>query len=184
MPGSFIDQRWGKVRKQSTKAINLPNISQNGKPQAGECVSAFLLTIYKQTSLITQLVKNLPAKQMTPVQFLGWEDLLENGQATHSCILGLPFWLSWQIIHLQCGRPAFDPWVGKIPGEEKVYPLQYSGLENSMDYIVHEVTKSWTQLSNFHSLTHHLQVDRVLNKGTLVQQSGKGAGFSEAGHYV
>ena len=29
----------------------------------------------------------------------------------------------------------FDPWAGKIPGEGKGYPLQYSGLENSMDYI-------------------------------------------------
>jgi len=29
------------------------------------------------------------------------------------------------------------------------YSLQYSGLENSMDCIVHEVTKSWTRLSNF-----------------------------------
>ena len=32
----------------------------------------------------------------------------------------------------------------------KHYPLQYSGLENSMDSIVHGVTKSWTQLSDFH----------------------------------
>ena len=30
-------------------------------------------------SLITQLVKNLPAMQETPVQFLGWEDPLEKG---------------------------------------------------------------------------------------------------------
>ena len=30
------------------------------------------------------------------------------------------------------------------------HPLQYSGLENSMDCIVHGVAKSWTQLSNFH----------------------------------
>ena len=30
------------------------------------------------------------------------------------------------------------------------YSLQYSGLENSMDYIVHGVTKSWTRLSDFH----------------------------------
>ena len=27
---------------------------------------------------------------------------------------GLPWWLSWQRICLQCGRPGFDPWVGKI----------------------------------------------------------------------
>ena len=35
------------------------------------------------------------------------------------------------------------------PGEGKGYPLQYSGLENSMDCIVPRVTKSQTQLSNF-----------------------------------
>ena len=29
-----------------------------------------------------------------------------------------------------------DSWVWKIPREGKGYPLQYSGLENSMDYIV------------------------------------------------
>ena len=32
----------------------------------------------------------------------------------------------------------------------KDYPLQYSGLENSMDYTVHGVTKSWTRLSDFY----------------------------------
>ena len=41
-------------------------------------------------------------------------------------------------------RSGFDPWVGKIPGEGKGYPHQYSGLENSMDCIVHGVAKSWT----------------------------------------
>ena len=38
----------------------------------------------------------------------------------------------------------------RSPGEGKGYPLQYSGLENPMDYIVHGVTKSQTRLSNFH----------------------------------
>ena len=47
------------------------------------------------TSLIAQLVKNPPAIQETPVQFLGQEDLLGKGQATYSTILGLPLWLSW-----------------------------------------------------------------------------------------
>ena len=40
--------------------------------------------------------------------------------------------------------------LGRSPGEGKAYPLQYSGLENAMDCIVHEVTKSWTWLTNFH----------------------------------
>ena len=46
------------------------------------------------------------------------------------------------------------PGLGRCPGEGNGYPLQYSGLENSMDCIVHGVSKSWTQLSGFHSLTH------------------------------
>ena len=33
--------------------------------------------------------------QETLVHFLGKEDPLEKGQATHSSILGLPLWLSW-----------------------------------------------------------------------------------------
>ena len=33
------------------------------------------------------MVKNLPAKQKTQVQSLGWEDALEKGMATHSSIL-------------------------------------------------------------------------------------------------
>ena len=36
------------------------------------------------------------------------------------------------------------PGLGRSPGEGKSYPLQYSGLENSMNYIVHGVTKSRT----------------------------------------
>ena len=42
------------------------------------------------------------------------------------------------------------PGLGRSPGEGKGYSLQYSGLENSMDCIVHGVTKSRTRLSGFH----------------------------------
>ena len=48
-----------------------------------------------RASLIAQLVKNLTAMQETLVRFLGWEDLLEKGWATQSCILGLSLGLSW-----------------------------------------------------------------------------------------
>ena len=41
------------------------------------------------------------------------------------------------------------PGEGRSPGVKERYPLQYSGLENSMDSIVHGVAKSWTQLSDF-----------------------------------
>ena len=42
----------------------------------------------------------------------------------------------------------------RSPREEKGYALQYSGLENSMDCIVHGVAKSQTQLNNFYSLVY------------------------------
>ena len=61
-------------------------------------------------SLIVQLVKNPPAVQESPVQFLD----------------------------------------GKIPWRRERLPIRYSGLENSLDYIVHGVTKSQTRLSNYH----------------------------------
>ena len=52
------------------------------------------LTYPQQASLVAQLVKNLPAMQENPVQFLGLEESLEKAQATHaSIILGLPWWL-------------------------------------------------------------------------------------------
>ena len=48
------------------------------------------------------------------------------------------------------GDLGLIPGLGKSPGEGNGYPFQYSGLENSMEYTVHGVTKSQTQLSNFH----------------------------------
>ena len=42
------------------------------------------------------------------------------------------------------------PGLGRSPGDRKGYPLQYFGLENSMNYIVHGVAKSRTQLSDSH----------------------------------
>ena len=42
------------------------------------------------------------------------------------------------------------PWVGKIPWRRKSYPVQYSGLENSTDYIIYGISKSRTQLRDFH----------------------------------
>ena len=46
--------------------------------------------------------------------------------------------------------PGSIPGSGRFPGEGNSYPLQYSGLENSMVYIVHVVAMCQTQLSSFH----------------------------------
>ena len=42
------------------------------------------------------------------------------------------------------------PRLGRSPAEGNGQPLQHSGLEDSVDCVVHEVAKSPTQLSNFH----------------------------------
>ena len=46
------------------------------------------------------------------------------------------------------GDLGFIPGLGRSPGEGNSYPLQYSGLENSMDCIVYGVAKSQTGLSD------------------------------------
>ena len=101
-------------------------------------------------SLVAQLVRNLPAMQKTPVQFLG------QGRSPGEGI-GYPLQYSWASLVAQLVRnlPAMsETWVQSLgwedPLEGKGYPLQYSGLESSMDCIVHGVAKSRTQLSNFH----------------------------------
>ena len=48
------------------------------------------------------------------------------------------------------GDLGSTPGLGRSPGEGNTYVLQYSGLENSTDCIVHGVAKSRTQLSDFH----------------------------------
>ena len=60
------------------------------------------MSFLSNASLIAQLVKNPPAMQETLVLFLGWEDPLEKGKATHSSIL------AWRI-----------PWPGEIHGIAK-----------------------------------------------------------------
>ena len=60
-----------------------------------------------------------------------------------------------QLVKAVCnvGNLGSIPGVRRSPGEGNGYSLQYSGLENSVDCLVHGVTKSRTQLSNFQSLT-------------------------------
>ena len=73
--------------------------------------------------------------QEIPVRFLGQEDPLEKGLATHSSMLGLPWWLSWKETACNAGDLGSIPGMGRSPGEENGYPLQSSDLENSMDCI-------------------------------------------------
>ena len=77
-----------------------------------------------QASLIAQLTKNLPAMQGTLVQFLGWEDPLEDGQATHSC------GLDSKESTCNVGDLGSIPGLGRSPGGGHDNLLQYSCLES------------------------------------------------------
>ena len=65
-------------------------------------------------------------------------------------ILGFPCGSAGKESTRNAGDLASIPGLGRSPGEGKGCPLQYSGLENFMDCIVHGVAKSRTQLSDFH----------------------------------
>ena len=58
--------------------------------------------------------------------------------------LGFPCGSAGKESSCSAGDLRLIPGLGKSPGKGKGYPLQYSGLENSMDCIVHEVTKRQT----------------------------------------
>ena len=64
--------------------------------------------------------------------------------------------------------------LGRSPGEGKGYPLQYSGLDNSMGYTICGVAKSQTRLSDFHylfkvSISRKSQ-DKDVERGLRVSQ--------------
>ena len=73
-------------------------------------------------------------------------------QNCHFC--GFPCGSAGKESTCNVGDLGWIPGLGRSPGEGKGYPLQYSGLENSTDCIVHGIGKSWTRLSDFHFHFH------------------------------
>ena len=102
--------------------------------------------VYLQIFLIAQLINNLPAVQETLVQFLGGEICCRRDRLPTPVFLGFPCGSAGKKKKNACsaGDLGLIPGLGRSPGEGKGYPFQYSGLENSMDFIVHRVTKSQT----------------------------------------
>ena len=94
-------------------------------------------------SLIDQLVKNPPAMQEAPVRFLGQEDLLEKGQATHSSILGFPCGLAGKESACNMEDLGLIPGLGRSPGvrEQLPTPVFWPG---ELHYTVQGVAESDT----------------------------------------
>ena len=66
------------------------------------------------------------------------------------CRMGFPCSSAYKEFTCNEGDLGLTPGLRRSPGGGKGYPLQYSGLENSKDCIVHGFAKSRTQLSDFH----------------------------------
>ena len=71
------------------------------------------------------------------------------------------------------------PGLGRSPGEGKGYPPQYSGLQNSMDCIVHGIAKSPTRLGDFHSLPY-LPVSSALSLPILAMPNALSCNLTKA----
>ena len=71
--------------KESARSARDPSSIPGLRRSPGEGIGHPLQ--YSWASLVVQMVKNLPAMWETWVQYLGWEDPLEKGKATHSSIL-------------------------------------------------------------------------------------------------
>ena len=105
---------------------------------------------YCWASLVAQLVKNLPAMKETGFYpWVGKTPWRRERQPT-PVFLGFPCGSAGKESACNVGDLGLIPGLGRFPGEGKGYPLQYSGLENSMDCIVCGVTKSGTRLNEFH----------------------------------
>ena len=63
---------------------------------------------------------------------------------TFTYIQGFPGSSAGKESACNAGDPSLIPGSGQSIGDGIGYPLQYSGLENFMDCIVHVVVKSWT----------------------------------------
>ena len=105
---------------------------------------------FSGASLTAQLVKNLPAVRDTPVDSWVRKIRWRRDGLPMPVFLGFPCGSAGKESTCNAGDLGSIPGLGRSSEEGKSYPLHNSGLENSMDCIVHEVTKSQTRLSDFH----------------------------------
>ena len=89
---------------------------------------------------------DFPGKEYwSELPFLSPEDLPNPGiEPTSSALVGFPSGSAGKESTCNVRDLGLIPGLGRSPGEGKGYPLQYSGLENSMDCIIYGVTKSQT----------------------------------------
>ena len=99
-------------------------------------------------ALVGQSIGASASSSVLPMNNQGWFPLGLTGLILQS--KGLPGVSAGKESPCNAGDLGSIPRLGRSPGEGSSYPLQYSGLENSMDCIIYGIMKSQTQLSDFH----------------------------------
>ena len=132
----------------------------NGNPLQYSCLEnprdggAWWAAVYGVTQSWTQLkwLSSSSHLQCRRSQFDSWvrKSCWRRDRLPTPVFLGFPCGSAGKESTCNMGYLGLIPGLGRFPGEGKGYPLQYSGLEKSMDYIVHAVTKSQTGLCDFH----------------------------------
>ena len=90
------------------------------------------MTVAYWASLIAQLVKNSSAVQETPVDSWVGKICWRRNRVPTPVFFGLPYGSAGKESACNAGNLGLISGLRRSPGERKVYPLQYSGLENSM----------------------------------------------------
>ena len=94
------------------------------------------------------MLNSLP--EMTIKEYIGWKLLQMFIERDFYKLKGFPGSSDSKESTCNTRDPFSIPGSGRSAGEGIGYPLWYSGLENSMDCIVHGVTKGQTCLGDFH----------------------------------
>ena len=95
----------------------------------------------KQTNKKIRKKKNVHVK---------WMNYTAHKLDLNKAINGFPGSSAGKESSCNAGDPGSIPGLRRSPGEGNGCPLQYSGLKNSMEWIVHGLTKTRIQLSDFH----------------------------------
>ena len=107
---------WQFIKKITSTYVTSKHLLE--KPKLHSCIKNGLV---KYGFFFLSLSPNPTNKSLLPGKLsctLSFKKLITH-QYMH---LGLPSWLSWSRICLQCGRPGFDPWVGKISWRREKLP--------------------------------------------------------------
>ena len=127
----------------------LLSLAWAGKP------SRLVVPLLNSSRLIAHLVKTPPAVQETLVQSWVGKIPWRRDRLPTPVFLDFPCGSAGKESTHDMGHLGSVPGLRRSRGEGKGYPRRYSGLENSMDYTVHGVTKSRTRLRDFDFTSLH-----------------------------